>query len=101
MSRSRKKNPTNYADAPKGTWKRDYNSALRNKSNQLIKQVINGKLDPDELIMPNVETVSDIWTSPKENARYYPSNVQHKFSEEHPEDEFLEDLECREKAFRK
>lgn len=66
MSRSRKKNPT-AVDIPKGSWKHEYNSRVRTTSNQILKQIINGKIDPDELILPETEDLSDIWVSPKED----------------------------------
>lgn len=57
MSKSRK----NYGvavDTPKGTWRHEYNGKLRSKSKQLLNQVIDGKIDPDELILPD-ETTND------------------------------------------
>lgn len=100
MSRSRKKNPTT-ADIPKGSWKHEYNSRLRTTSNQLLKQVINGKIDPDELVLPELEETGDEWVSPKEDVHYW--NFEHKqnFLDSAEEELYYERLENYEKAFRK
>ncbi len=101
MSRSRKKNPTT-ADTPKGSWKHDYNSRIRTTSNQLLKQVIIGKIDPDELILPETDDVSDIWCSPKEQVSFAEKPKEELvFLTEFDKDWYEDSLERYEKSFRK
>ena len=100
MSKSRKKFAIPM-DTPKGTWRHEYNGKLRSKSKQLLNQVIDGKIDPDELILPTQDTEGEIWVSPKENSQIWDFKFQDTFLDEIEETAYYERLERYEKSFRK
>lgn len=102
MSKSRKR----YAvvnDSAKESFKQVYNGKLRTRNRDLINKYLKGEISEDELqFADDPIEVSEITTSPKEDAYYYPTpEDQFNFSDEHPEDDYLEKVERYEKAFRK
>jgi hypothetical protein len=101
MSRSRKKNPTT-VDIPKGSWKHEYNSRVRATSNQLLKQIISGKIDPDELILPEVDEAGNMYDGPKEDVAFLKKpDGQSGFLSNFDEDWYEASLDYYDKAFRK
>lgn len=101
MGKSRKKFAVPN-DTPKGTWKQEYNGKFRSKSKQLLKQVVEGDLDPDELVLPeNLTEVSEIACSSKEQQGIWNFELQESFLNEKEKERYLERLSYYEKSFRK
>jgi hypothetical protein len=102
MSKSRRKYPIT-SDTAKESFKSQYNSALRSKNRDLINKFLKGDINEEELqFAEDPNEVSDIWASPVEDCVYYRKpQIQHNFSDEHTEEEYLENMEWYEKSFRK
>lgn len=57
MGKSRKRFITQ--DKPKSSWKYNHDSRVRNTSNQILKNIVNGKLDIDDVSCIDGDTVVD------------------------------------------
>jgi hypothetical protein len=101
MSKSRKNYPV-ANDLPKGGWKHEYNGKFRSKTKQLLNQIVDGKLDAEDLLLPiDLEEFSEIAVSPKEQTAYWNFELQDSFLNEAEETLYYERLADYEKSFRK
>lgn len=101
MSKSKKHYPV-AVDNAKGTWKQEYNGKFRSKTKQLLNQVVEGKLEPEDLILPNeLIEISERYCSPKEDVHIWNFQFQDSFLDETEEANYYEKLARYEQSFRK